>query len=83
MRTTLDIDDSLLVEAKAVAARRRTSLTALIEKALRSELSGKSKLRASGTKVELPLLPGGKGMLPGVDPTWSLGKWEEWLDENP
>jgi len=39
MKTTVEIDDSLLVEAKAVAARRRTSLKALIDHALRRELA--------------------------------------------
>lgn len=38
MKTTLDIEDGLLIEAKAVAARRRTSLKALVEDALRREV---------------------------------------------
>jgi hypothetical protein len=40
MKTTLELPDELLIEAKAVAARRRTSLKAIMEHALRRELGG-------------------------------------------
>jgi hypothetical protein len=39
MKTTLELDDSLLTEAKAVAVERRTTLRALVEHALRRELA--------------------------------------------
>ena len=39
MKTTLELPDDLLIEAKAVAARRRTTLRAIIERALRRELA--------------------------------------------
>lgn len=38
MKTTLELPDDLLIEAKTVAVRRRTTLTAIVEKALRNEL---------------------------------------------
>jgi hypothetical protein len=38
MKTTLDLDDALLIEAKSLAARRRTTLKAVIEGALRREI---------------------------------------------
>lgn len=38
MKTTLDLPDDLLIEAKTVAARRRTTLKALVEHALRREI---------------------------------------------
>jgi hypothetical protein len=38
MKTTLDLDDELLAEAKAIAARRRTTLKAIVEHALRREI---------------------------------------------
>jgi hypothetical protein len=38
MKTTLDLDDELLIEAKEVAARRRITLKAVVESALRREL---------------------------------------------
>jgi len=39
MKTTLDLDDALLIEAKTVAAKRRTTLKAVVEHALRRELA--------------------------------------------
>ena len=39
MKTTLDLDDALLMEAKTVAAKRRMTLKAVIEHALRRELA--------------------------------------------
>jgi len=38
MKTTLELPDALLIEAKTAAARRRTTLRALVESALRREL---------------------------------------------
>ncbi len=38
MKTTLDLDDALLMEAKIVAAKRRTTLKAMVESALRREI---------------------------------------------
>ena len=38
MKTTLDLPDALLIEAKSAAARRRTTLRALVESALRREI---------------------------------------------
>lgn len=39
MKTTLDLPDDLLIEAKMMAARRRTTLKAIVESALRRELA--------------------------------------------
>lgn len=36
MRTTLDLNDALLLEAKRLAAERRTSVKALVEDGLRA-----------------------------------------------
>jgi hypothetical protein len=38
MKTTIELPDDLLTEAKAVAARRRTTLKAMMEHALRREM---------------------------------------------
>ena len=38
MKTTLDLPGDLLVEAKTLAARRKTTLKAIIEHALRREI---------------------------------------------
>ena len=67
MKTTLDIDDQLLAEAKALAAQQRTSLTRLIEEGLHLRLRARA---ATGrrTKLVLPLLKGRGGLVAGVDP---------------
>lgn len=39
MKTTMDIDDELLIATKQVAARRRTSMKAIVEHALRREIA--------------------------------------------
>lgn len=38
MKTTIELPDDLLADAKAAAARRRTTLKAVIEHALRREI---------------------------------------------
>ena len=38
MKTTLDLPDDLLIEAKSLAARRKTTLRAIVESALRREI---------------------------------------------
>ncbi len=38
MKTTIELPDDLLIEAKSAAIRRRTTLKAIIEHALRREL---------------------------------------------
>lgn len=43
MKTTIELPDELLARAKAIAAERRTSLKAIIEHALRRELSEAEK----------------------------------------
>jgi hypothetical protein len=67
MKTTLDIDDQLLSEAKALAAHQRTSLTRLIEEGLHLRLRVRSPAGPRG-KVTLPLLKGRGGLVAGVDP---------------
>ncbi|MFO1492630.1 MAG: hypothetical protein U1F77_18090 [Kiritimatiellia bacterium] len=38
MKTTVDLPDDLLMEAKSMAVRRRTTLKAIVEHALRREI---------------------------------------------
>lgn len=38
MKTTLDLPDDLLIEVKSLAARRKTTLRAIVESALRREM---------------------------------------------
>lgn len=43
MKTTLNLDDELLRRGKRLAAERGTTLTALVEAALRAELAGPAR----------------------------------------
>lgn len=65
MRTTVRLDDTLLGEAKAHAAREGRTLTAFFEDALRRALAD----AARRPERPIPALPtfGGGGLLPGVD----------------
>jgi len=67
MKTTLDIDDELLSEAKALAAQQRMSLTRLIEEGLHLRLRAKS-VAGQRPKAGLPVLKGRGGLVAGVDP---------------
>jgi hypothetical protein len=75
---TIRLDDELLKEAKALAARRGRTLTSLIEDGLREQL-----LRGEGApergEVELPTWSGGQ-LRPGVDLDDDAATWEL-LDE--
>ena len=64
MRTTINLDDALLAEAKQVAARTGRSLTAVVEDALRQSLYRRDP--ATRQSVELPVFGEG-GTQPGVD----------------
>jgi hypothetical protein len=64
MRTTLDLDDALLRAAKKYAAERGTTLTAVIEEALRRQLEGPPRTR-KGFRLKLLVKKG--RLLPGVD----------------
>lgn len=67
MKTTLDLNDQLIAEAKALAARQRTSLTRLIEEGLQWRLRAQATA-GPRTKPFLPIYPGGGGLVAGVDP---------------
>lgn len=67
MKTTLDINDQLLDNAKALAARQRTTLTRLIEEGLLLRLRAQAALPPRG-KRRLPVFKGRGGLVAGVDP---------------
>ena len=66
MRTTLTIDDHLLSEAKAVAARTHRTIGSVFEDALRQMLARADDPRSTTRAVSLPS-DGGSGLQPGVD----------------
>ena len=71
MRTTIRIDDNLLQQAKREAARRGTTLTALVEDALRAALARRPG-PSGRERVHLVTFKG-RGVLPGVDLDDSAG----------
>lgn len=65
MRTTLNLDDALVIRAKQVAASERTTLTRLIEEGLRMRLR---QTEVSDRKPgAIPVFAGQGGLLPGID----------------
>ncbi len=68
MKTTLDLNDQLLADAKALAAQQRTSLTRVIEEGLQLRLRAKAAASAARAKVRLPAFKGRGGLVAGVDP---------------
>jgi predicted transcriptional regulator len=65
MRTTVRLDDHLLAEAKKHAAESGTTLTAVLEQALRESLARRSP-KAKTKPVRLKTFKGG-GVRAGVD----------------
>jgi Arc/MetJ family transcription regulator len=66
MRTTIHLPDELIARAKQKAAERRSTLTAVIEEALREALARKPSRRGKASRTRLPTFRG-NGLLPGVD----------------
>lgn len=67
MKTTLNLNDQLLADAKALAAQQRTSLTRLIEEGLQLRLRASANPVPPG-KVRLPVYKGRGGLVKGVNP---------------
>lgn len=67
MKTTLDLNDQLLANAKALAAQQRTSLTRLIEEALQLRLRANTA-QPSKVRRRLPVFNGRGGLVAGIDP---------------
>ncbi|MGI8424952.1 MAG: DUF2191 domain-containing protein [Chloroflexota bacterium] len=74
MKTTIDIADALLEDAKRVAARDGITLRALVEDGLRKALSERTSGR-SGFKLKDASFRG-NGTQPGID----LSNWEQIRD---
>lgn len=70
MKTTVQIPDTLLMEAKRIASNEKTTVRALIEEALRKTLAD----RAQETQFELEdRSVEGEGLQPGIEE----GNWEQ------
>lgn len=71
MRTTLDIDDALLMQAKSFAAREHTSLTRLIEESLSLRLRASQARLHGKERPVLPVYAGSGGLRPTIRDTLS------------
>jgi hypothetical protein len=68
MKTTLDLSDSLLAQAKALAAKQRTTLTRVVEEGLQLRLRAQ-RTAGKSTAVRLPVFKGKGGLARGVNPS--------------
>jgi hypothetical protein len=75
MRTTVNLPDHIYVEARKLAAERKTSVTALIEEGLRTVLAEARQRRPPQAGDPLPLMDGGQ-LREGVDLTDTSSLWE-------
>jgi hypothetical protein len=66
MRTTVRLEEALMVRARQEAERRGITLTSLIEQGLQLALRRPLK-RAASSAVVLPECKAGGGTLPGID----------------
>ncbi|MFZ5471332.1 MAG: hypothetical protein ACOZIN_18065 [Myxococcota bacterium] len=64
MRTTIVIDDAVLRLARRRAAELKTTVSGLIERALRAELTGRPKEQPAHRPFRL-IVNDGPGLLPG------------------
>lgn len=66
MKTTLNLNDALMTQAKTLAAQQRTSVTRLIEEGLQLRLraAAATTRRSTGS---LPVYKGKGGLAPGVN----------------
>jgi hypothetical protein len=67
MRTTVNIDERLLAEAKLIAARQHRSIGSVLEDALRALIDKESAPSARQDFVLHTFTPARTGLLPGVD----------------
>ncbi|MCP3822496.1 ribbon-helix-helix domain-containing protein [Streptomyces sp. A3M-1-3] len=65
MRTTVDLSEDLLQEAKLRAARRRITVSAVIEDAIRASFA--RDVAAARNVVTLPTDSGMGGLRPGIN----------------
>lgn len=66
MRTTLDISDGLLIQAKTEAVKRGTSLKKVVEQALRRMFAAPAR-KAGKTRFDFPVFDGRAPFLADVN----------------
>ena len=79
MKTTVELPDDLVVEAKKLAAETRQPLRMLIEKGLRAQLALPQRQRDDGTRVKIQWLTVDGGLPEGLDID-DRASMREWLN---
>jgi hypothetical protein len=85
MRTTIHLPDELIARAKQKAAERRSTLTAVIEEALREALARKPSRRGKASRTRLPNVSRQRtapGCRPETTPPRSWIGWMLLIDVN-
>lgn len=77
MKTTIEIPDDLLIEAKKRAAETRTTIRALVEHGLRRELRERAR-RGESRRPAIRWVTAKGGLPPGLDLT-DRAKTMDWL----
>ncbi len=77
MKTTIDLPDDLLIEAKKRAAERRTTLRELVTRGLRHELGSRPAEDPDAAEIRWVIVEG--GLPPGVDPA-DRASLHDWID---
>lgn len=77
MKTTIEIPDDLLIEAKKRAAETRTTIRALVERGLRRELREQAR-RPKNRAPAIRWVTAKGGLPPGLDLT-DRAKMMDWL----
>jgi len=80
MKTTVDLPDDLLIEAKKRAAETRTSLRALLTRALRRELAGEGGSGRAPRRRRIRWVTAEGGLPPGLDVS-DRERMHDWLRE--
>ncbi len=65
MKTTIDLPDDLLIEARKRAAEERTTLRAILERGLREQLARTKATRRPSARIQWVTVRG--GLPPDVD----------------
>jgi Arc/MetJ family transcription regulator len=69
-RTTIRLDEHLLIEVKAYAVSQRKSFTAVVTEALRAHLAADKQKPAARRRVRLPVSKQKGGFAPGIE-SWA------------
>lgn len=85
MKTTLNINDALLRDAKVMAAQQHTSLTQLIEEGLqlRMRKAGSARATARTHIRNIPVFHGQGGLVPGLSANSNRALLEAMEAEGP